>query len=102
MTGTTSDREPSLRTLSTASPRCAGPATRAGLPSSVRAKCVVIAGLNPAARAMAYPIRWVKETLPALPPAARAVFSWRRRLSNTPTPMVRNDVAVGMSRLRSM
>ena len=75
MTGTTSERDPSLRTLSTASPRCAGPGTRAGLPSGVRAKCAVIAGLAAAARAIAYPMRWVKETLPGVPEAASAAFS---------------------------
>ena len=102
ITGTTRNRAPSLRVLSTASPRCGPPGTRAGLPSAVRAKCAVISGFSTAAFATAYPIRCVNDTFAEAPAAENAVLSSRRRASRTSTAMVRNDVAVGMSRLRSM
>src|SRR5438034_2747864 len=53
-------------------------------------------GSSRAARAIAYPIRWVYEIF--LPAAASCAFSSRRRASSTSTVISRNEVAVGTER----
>ena len=65
-TGTTSDRVPSPLSTSTARPRLTvSLTTRRGLPSSPVVKLLRIAGTaSVIARTMAYPMKWVKLTLP--------------------------------------
>ena len=96
ITGTTSERVPSLRCMSTARPRLTAPGvTRCGLPSTSAKECA-ITGMSPAALTIAQAIRWVNESLR---PAALSVA---RRSASTSTVRVRKLVAVGIERLSSM
>ena len=101
MTGTSSDRLPSLRSTSTAIPRSTvSRGTLWGLPST-RAKAVAMPGVLCTARTIAQAMMCVNDNLP--PPAtARASFRRLRSASSICTEMVRNVVAVGMDLLSSM
>src|SRR5882762_11592826 len=96
MTGTTRACLPSFFSTSTARPRfTACGSKRCGFPSTSWKACVMT-GSSRAARAIAYPIRCVKEIF--LPAAASWAFSPRRRASSTSTVISRNEVAVGTER----
>ncbi len=96
MTGTTSDRVPSLRSTSTASPRLtASGVTRCGLPST-SVNALAMTGMSSVARTIAQAIRWVNESF--LP----AALSCPRRPASSSTASVRKLVAVGIERLSSM
>ena len=101
ITGTSSERLPSLRSTSTAIPRSTvSRGILCGFPSA-RAKAVAITGVSCTARTIAHAMMWVNDSLP--PPAtARASFRRLRSASSICTEMVRKVVAVGMDRLSSM
>ena len=101
ITGTSSERLPSLRSTSTAMPRSTvSRGILLGFPST-RANAVAITGVRSTARTIAQAMMCVNDSLPA-PATARASFRRLRSASSTCTEMVRNVVAVGMDRLSSM
>ncbi len=102
ITGTTRKRVPSLRSLSTASPRWIPGSSRAGAPVSSRRNENVIAGISRAARTSAYATTWVNEIFSLRPAALIAPLSSLRRASSTSTGTARKLVAVGIVRLCSM
>ena len=98
--GTIRLRDPSLRSMSTAMPRLTGPPSIAnGLPSRL-SKTRVITGHSFAAWTIAQAIRWVKETF--IPRSLRIALRAFRLASRVSTEIVRNEVAVGTSRLSSI
>ena len=98
--GTIRLRDPSLRSMSTAIPRLTGPPSIAnGLPSR-RSNTRVITGHSLAAWTIAQAIRWVKETF--IPRSLRIPLRAFRLASRVSTEIVRNEVAVGTSRLSSI
>src|SRR5690606_31534132 len=102
MFGTMSWREPSDFWTSIARPKltCSG-WSWTGLPFSLYSKPVFISGIDLIAWTTAYPIRWVKETLP---PRARArwLLMTMRWSNSSFTGTERTLVAVGTARLASM
>ena len=89
-----------MRSTSTAMPRLTGPPSIAnGLPSR-SSKMRTITGKSLAACAIAQATRWVKETF--IPRSLRTALSALRLASSVSTAIVRNEVAVGTSRLSSI
>src|SRR5690606_34069700 len=101
MFGTTSWRDPSLFCRSIASPKltCSG-RIWTGLPST-SVNAVFISGIAASALMIAYPIRWVNETLPPRPRFKWLLMTIRLSISNL-AGIVRTLVAVGTARLASM
>src|SRR5690606_22016778 len=101
MFGTTSWRDPSLFCRSIASPKltCSG-RIWTGLPST-SVNAVFISGIAASALTIAYPIRWVNETLPPRPRFKWLLMTIRLSISNL-AGIVRTLVAVGTARLASM
>ena len=98
MTGTTRNRDPSLRSTSTASPRLIRPgSTRYAWPS-ISVYAWLIERCSLAASTIAQPMRWVKLTLRG----AICPFSSFRRASRVATSISRKLVAVGTPRLAVM
>ena len=93
--------EPSLRSTSTAIPRLTGPPSIAnGLPSRSLEDARPSPASSFAACTIAQATRWVKETF--IPRSLSDPLSALRFASSVSTAIVRNEVAVGTSRLSSI
>ena len=101
MLGTRSVRLPSSRRTSTARPRFTTSFRITYGSPSIEAKAAFIAGTASTACTTAHPIRWVKLTLPPRPPARKRLIT-RRFSSSSLAGTIRNEVAVGRSRLACM